>query len=102
MDINEAHYNMEHMSEVALRQYLNHHNIKATGTLQNCVSCMKWKAQNKPVKKCSNSSYQITKDNCSDDYYSLKIVIIYSNIFVDAFSPFKILRLSGICFRLFI
>jgi hypothetical protein len=48
---------------------------------------------------CSNSSCLITKDNCSDDYYSLKIVIISSNIFVDAFSPFKILRLSGIRFR---
>jgi regulator of extracellular matrix RemA (YlzA/DUF370 family) len=31
MDINEAHYNMGYMGEIALRQYLNHHNIKATG-----------------------------------------------------------------------
>jgi regulator of extracellular matrix RemA (YlzA/DUF370 family) len=45
MDINEAHYNMGHMGEVALRRYLNHHTIKATGKFQNCISCMKWKAQ---------------------------------------------------------
>jgi hypothetical protein len=41
MDINEAHYNMGHMGEVALRRYLNYHNIKATGKFQNCISCMK-------------------------------------------------------------
>jgi hypothetical protein len=31
MDINEAHYKIGHMGEVALRKLLNHHNIKATG-----------------------------------------------------------------------
>jgi hypothetical protein len=51
MEINEAHYNMGHMGEVALRQYLNHHNIKATGKFQNCVSCMKWKAQTNQLIK---------------------------------------------------
>jgi hypothetical protein len=55
MDINEAHYNIGHMGEIALRQYLNHHNIKATGKFQNCVSCMKWKAQNKPVNKIATN-----------------------------------------------
>jgi hypothetical protein len=55
MDINKAHYNMGHMGEVALRRYLNHRNIKATGKFQNCVSCMKWKAQNKPVNKIATN-----------------------------------------------
>jgi hypothetical protein len=45
VDINEAHYNMGNMGEVALRRYLNHHNIKATVKFQNCISCMKWKAK---------------------------------------------------------
>jgi hypothetical protein len=40
MDINEAHYKMEHMGEAALRKLLNHHKIKATGKFENCVSCM--------------------------------------------------------------
>jgi hypothetical protein len=51
MDINEAHYKMGHMGEVALRKLLNHHNIKGTGKFENCISCMKWKAQNKRVSK---------------------------------------------------
>jgi hypothetical protein len=51
MDINEVHYKMGHMGEVALRKLLNHHNIKATGKFENCISCMKWKAQNKKVSK---------------------------------------------------
>jgi hypothetical protein len=51
MDINEANYKMGHRGEVALRKLLNHHNIKATGKFENCVSCMKWKAQNKRVSK---------------------------------------------------
>jgi hypothetical protein len=55
MDIDEAHYKMGHMGEVALRKLLNHHNIKATGKFQNCVSCMKWKAQNKSVNKVASN-----------------------------------------------
>jgi hypothetical protein len=51
MDINDAHYIMGHMGETALRNYLNHHNIKATGVFRNCVHCMKWKAHNKSVNK---------------------------------------------------
>jgi hypothetical protein len=37
MDINEAHYKMGHMGEVALRNLLNHHNIKATGKFEDCI-----------------------------------------------------------------
>jgi hypothetical protein len=48
MHINESHYKMGHMGEVALRKLLNHHNIKATG-------CMKWKAQNKRVNKVASN-----------------------------------------------
>jgi hypothetical protein len=55
MDINEAHYKMGHMGEVALRKLLNHHNIKATGKFENCISCMKWKAQNKSVSKVATN-----------------------------------------------
>jgi hypothetical protein len=55
MDINKAHYNMGHMGEVALRQYLNHHNIKSTGKFQNFISCMKWKSQNKPVNEIATN-----------------------------------------------
>jgi regulator of extracellular matrix RemA (YlzA/DUF370 family) len=55
VDIIEAHYHMGHMGEVALRRYLSHHNIKATGKFQNFVSCMKWKAQNKPVNKIATN-----------------------------------------------
>jgi hypothetical protein len=51
IDINEAHYKMGHMGEVPLRKLLNHHNIKATGKFENCISCMKWKTQNKKVSK---------------------------------------------------
>jgi hypothetical protein len=51
MDINEAHFKMAHMGEVALRKLLNHHNIKASGKFEHCISCMKWKAQNKKVSK---------------------------------------------------
>jgi hypothetical protein len=51
MDINEAHHNMGHIGEGALRRFLNHHNIKATGKFQNCISCLKWKEQNKAVNK---------------------------------------------------
>jgi transposase InsO family protein len=51
MDINKAHYKMGHMGEVALRKLPNHHNIKAPGKFENCISCMKWKAQNKKVSK---------------------------------------------------
>jgi hypothetical protein len=40
MDINELHYKMGHMGEVELRKLLNHDNIKATGKLENCISCM--------------------------------------------------------------
>jgi hypothetical protein len=43
MDINEAHHNMGHLGEVALRKILNYHNIKATAKFQNCISCLKWK-----------------------------------------------------------
>jgi hypothetical protein len=50
MDINEAHYNMGHMGEIALR-FLNHHNIQVTGKFQNCISCMKWKAQTSHLAK---------------------------------------------------
>jgi hypothetical protein len=56
MDINEAHYKMGHMGEVAKRKLLNHHNIKATGKFQNCVSCMKWKAQNKRFNKVASNT----------------------------------------------
>jgi hypothetical protein len=56
MDINEAHYNMGHMGEGALRRFLNCHNIKATGKFQNCVGCMKWEAQNKAVSKVATNS----------------------------------------------
>jgi transposase InsO family protein len=38
---------MGHMGKAALRKLLNHHNIKATGKFENCISCMKWKTQNK-------------------------------------------------------
>jgi hypothetical protein len=55
MDINEAHYKMGHMGEVALRKLLNHHNVKATGKFENCISCMKWKAQNKKVSKIASN-----------------------------------------------
>jgi hypothetical protein len=51
MYINEAHYKMGHMGEVALGKLLYHHNIKATGKFQNCISCMKWKAQTKVLAK---------------------------------------------------
>jgi hypothetical protein len=50
-----ANYNMGHIGEVALRRCLNHRNIKATGKFQNCVSFMKWKAQNKPVNKIATN-----------------------------------------------
>jgi hypothetical protein len=40
---------MGHMGENAVRSYLNHHGYKVTGELRNCVSFMKWRAQNKPV-----------------------------------------------------
>jgi hypothetical protein len=46
---------MGHMGEVALRKLLNHHNIKATGKLENCISCMKWKAQTKKVSKVASN-----------------------------------------------
>jgi hypothetical protein len=55
MDINEAHHNMGYMGEAALRRFLTHHNIKATGKFQNCVSCMKWKGQNKAVSKIATN-----------------------------------------------
>jgi hypothetical protein len=55
MDINEAHYKMGHTGEVALRKLLNHHNIKATGKFENCISCMKWKAQNKKASKIASN-----------------------------------------------
>jgi len=51
IDINDAHHMMGHMGEKALRNYLNHHNIKVTGNLMNCPSCMIWKAKNKAVNK---------------------------------------------------
>jgi hypothetical protein len=51
VDINEVNYKMGHMGEVPLRKLLNHHNIKATGKFEKCISCMKWKAQNKKVSK---------------------------------------------------
>jgi hypothetical protein len=50
MDINYAHYMMGHMGETALRDMLNHHNIKATGVFHNCESCMKCKAQKQASK----------------------------------------------------
>jgi hypothetical protein len=34
MDINEAHYKMGHMGEVALRKLLKPHNTKATGKFE--------------------------------------------------------------------
>jgi hypothetical protein len=55
IDINEAHYKMGHMGEVTLRKLLNHHNIKATGKFENCISCMKWKAQNNRVSKVATN-----------------------------------------------
>jgi hypothetical protein len=55
MDINDAHHNMGQMGEAALRIFLNHHNIKATGKFQNCISCMKWKRQNKAVSKVATN-----------------------------------------------
>jgi hypothetical protein len=55
MDINESHYKMGHMGEVVLRKLLNHHNMKATGKFQNCISCMKWKAQNTRVSKVASN-----------------------------------------------
>jgi hypothetical protein len=55
MDINEAHYKMGHMGKVALRKLLNHHNIKAAGKFQNCISFMKWKARNKRVSKVASN-----------------------------------------------
>jgi hypothetical protein len=55
IDRNEAHYNMGHMGEVPLRKFLNHHNIKVTGKFQNCIGCMKWKAQNKAAIKVAVS-----------------------------------------------
>jgi DUF917 family protein len=55
MDINEAQHNMGHMGEAALRGFLNHHNTKATGKFQNCVSCMKWKGQNKAVSEVATN-----------------------------------------------
>jgi hypothetical protein len=38
MDINEAHYKMGHMGEVALRTLINNHNIKATGKLKTVLA----------------------------------------------------------------
>jgi hypothetical protein len=55
MDMNEAHYKMGHMGEVALRKLLNHHNIKAIGKFENCISCMKYKAQNNKVSKVASN-----------------------------------------------
>jgi hypothetical protein len=55
MDINKAHYTIGHMGEVALRKLLSHHNMKATGKFQSCISCMKWKAQNKRVSKVGSN-----------------------------------------------
>jgi hypothetical protein len=55
MDINEAHHNMGYMGEAALRRFLNHHNIKATGKFPNCVSCMKMKGQNEAVSKVATN-----------------------------------------------
>jgi hypothetical protein len=47
---------MGHMGEGALRRFiLNNHNIKATGKFQNCISCMKWKAQSKVVSKVATN-----------------------------------------------
>jgi hypothetical protein len=46
---------MGHMGDVTLRKLLNHHNIKATGKFENCISCMKWKAQNKRVSKVATN-----------------------------------------------
>jgi hypothetical protein len=54
MDINEAHHNMGHMGEAALRRCLNHDSIKVSGKFQNCISCMKWKGQNKVVRNKSS------------------------------------------------
>jgi hypothetical protein len=51
MDMNEAHYNMGHLGETALRSILNRNGIKATGTFKNFISCMKWKGGNKRVSK---------------------------------------------------
>jgi hypothetical protein len=34
MDINESHYRMGHLEEIALRSILNHYGIKATGTFK--------------------------------------------------------------------
>jgi hypothetical protein len=59
MDINEAHYKMGHMGEVALRKLLNHYNIKATGKFENCISCMICKAPNKKVSKVASNPANI-------------------------------------------
>jgi hypothetical protein len=37
MDINEAHYKMRHMGEVALRKFLNHHNINQPVNLKTVL-----------------------------------------------------------------
>jgi hypothetical protein len=55
MDINEAHYKMGHMGEAALSKLLSHHKIKATGKFENCISCMKWKAQNKKASEVASN-----------------------------------------------
>jgi hypothetical protein len=46
---------MGHMGEKAARSYLFYHGYKAAGELRNCVSCMKWKAKNKPVNKIATN-----------------------------------------------
>jgi hypothetical protein len=46
---------MGHTSEKAVRSYLNYHGYKVTGELRNWVSCMNWKAKNKPVNKIATN-----------------------------------------------
>jgi regulator of extracellular matrix RemA (YlzA/DUF370 family) len=61
MDINESQYNM---GEVALRRYLNHHNIETTDKFQNCISCMKWKAQTSKLTKLQRTQPSTQESVC--------------------------------------
>jgi regulator of extracellular matrix RemA (YlzA/DUF370 family) len=64
MDINESQYNMGHKGEVALRRYLNHHNIETTDKFQNCISCMKWKAQTSKLTKLQRTQPSTQESVC--------------------------------------
>jgi hypothetical protein len=72
MDINEAHYQIGHLGETALRSILNHHGIKATGTFKNFISCLKWKGGNKRVSKVDVNPLEYP-----DERYMLMLVDHY-------------------------